>query len=472
MKKYVALICLLFSACFFLIHPDSLIAQSGPFTVKVRVLTRDLTPLENAKVVLASNDRFLDIDIQTTDGSGIAKLTAKYGGEYSLDIFRDTYVSVHTSYHINKYGEETEFSLVYDLEKKMEADEKISTSFLITVKGKDETGNIKPVMGARIHTLIGNYTTDGSGFANISHTLSKGYDFPYYVEADGYKPANGVLIIDEGKSMYWTNRKPDNIEIILDPIGEEDYGKLKAGTFTLNVLVLSSENDSPVADALVDLKMRQLYEGKSEFSSVRTDSKGIAKFDGVLTTLIQNELYVSGTHKDFDEKWSDLTKDFFRDVTEKEFTFTLYLNPKTIGTKKFALESVDYGNKLEPHQGDYVDLKTWRRVYLFEGPDNNTTVEFTNLSESFPKGIDPGDNIYLKAVKKVNGRMPMDQVKAKAVWEGPLHYASDFYDISESGTTIQVPPEIYYDVIKLVIHVRDNIYDRLGWIIATYKKQK
>lgn len=471
MKKYSTITGLIFLTFISLLSSNFIFAQSGPFTVNVKVVTKDYKPLENAKVVLASNNHFSDIDIKTTDASGKVQLTAKYGGDYELDIHREAYVSSYTNFNINKYGDEKEFSLVFDLEKKSDEGKKVTSSTYFTIKGKDKNGNISPVSGANIHTIFGTFATNGSGFLSISHTLGKGDEFPYYVEADGFQPKNGALIIDETKIIYWSNNEPDKIEIILDPINEEDYGKLKSGKFALNVLVLNSENESPIPDAVVDLKMRKPYDGKTTFSSLRADPKGIARFEGVNTDLIQNELYVAGTHDNFEEKWSDVTSSFFSDLSAKEFTFTLYLNPKSQSTKQYILESIEC-KKLSFQQDDFIDTKTWRREYKFSLPQENTTVEFTNLSDAFPKGIDPNDNITLKAAKKVIGPMKMEKVIAQAVWRGELHYQSDFFDINESGTTIQVPPVIYDKTIQLVMYIKDSIYDFYNWIVVTYRISK
>lgn len=472
MKKCFTLSGLIFFAFIFLFPSNCIFAQPGPFTINVIVNSKDNLPLENAKVILASNDHFSDIQIKTTDASGKVQLTAKYGGAYELDIYRDTYVSKHTNFNINKYGDEKQFFLVYELDKKYTTEKKVTSSTYFVIKGKDENGNINPIKGAIVYTLFGNFVTDYNGFVNASHTMGKGDEFPYYIEADGFQPVNGISVIDEEKIIYWSNNKPDKVEIILNPIKEEDYGKLKSGQFVLNVLVLNSENDTPIPEAMVDLKMRKPYEGKTTFSMLRTDSKGIARFEGVHSALIQNELYVTGTHDNFEEKWSDVTPTFFSDLSAKEFLFTLYLNSKSQSTKKYVLEDVKCGNEREPRKDDHIDQKTWSREYKYGDPKNNTKVEFNNLGESFPKGINPNDNLTLKIQKKLIGPLKLENVKVKAVWATQLNRIGSPFDISESGTTLQVPPEIYDEILRLIIYIEDPYDFMLGWMVVTYKIQK
>lgn len=309
------------------------------------VLGRDKAPLYEAKVSAGDN-----VFVTNTDGKV----------EYK-DRLHNTIITVSASGYqtrkvdLRKYPPGTFVPVVLT---KLAA-----VTQALHVYVRDKKGN--PVAGAAVTVLPGvSGVTDGNGYAIAGHKQQPGEYIEIIVSANGYKDQQKRILVGVKQGNAIT--QPEDVATFVLEKGDNDRN-----IYNLIIEVLDDENNEPVKGAAVKV---QLSDGASFSGS--TNSKGEATFTDADFGFQGTTARVMVTHKDYKEKWSDITGDL---MTAKDMDIRRFL--------------VHLTKKEDTHD---IISGTWN--WVSGGPNGVPTMQL-NLTE----GNVSGGCVYGSAVTKITG---------------------------------------------------------------------
>ncbi len=365
-------------------------AAAPKFTVIVTVTSEKGVPLENARVFLASNEKFFDIDLKRTKGDGRAELAGRFGGVYELTVSRECFKRVVKVITINKYGDQTVFeeSVVlkqtcYTLTPRPSPNS-FKREVLITVRGKDNEGNVAPLKDAIVDTPDGTLATDGDGKAKYRHGY-KPTDMIYFAaSAEGYVTKQESVMVGS-KAVY----EPDTVEFLLPAVPYE--------TVPLEVLVLDWESKKPVGMALVTIQLLKPVkvdgQTKTVWSAEHSDAAGYARFTDATGKSIPVELATSNEFRavvvkeGYAETWSDISSALL--VPSKEpRVFTVWIKPEKnalTNAPGWKLESVT-PNPEKRYGVAVTDIEATKTSFAARFRDAKFTVSIDELPEFIKDG--------------------------------------------------------------------------------------
>ncbi|MCJ7587860.1 MAG: hypothetical protein MUQ00_08190 [Candidatus Aminicenantes bacterium] len=306
----------------------------GKFTVEITVTGDDNgLPLKDTKVILASKESFWDIDLKYTGADGIARLEARYGGNYEIILYHAYYRRVFKDFKINKYGDMKNFSLSFVLERQFSETQlsKQDRQVNITVKGKDYDGSIKPLRGATVYCPGTVVTTDANGKAIFKHGYPLTTLIYFSATAPGYVPKEDGIMVGTKPAMIY---EPDPLEIILE---KEPLTKTQ-----LKVLVLDYKTDKPIEGASVSLDFKKPIkingQTKTMWSADITDAAGYADFTdaterAILVEYINtNDFAVTVSKDKYKKTQSDIPKELLTPSVETRI-YTVWLTPEEVNPR-------------------------------------------------------------------------------------------------------------------------------------------
>lgn len=180
----------------------------------------------------------------------------------------------------------------------------------VTVRDK----NRKPVPNASVTVTPGqSAVTDGSGIGRAMHKQQPGEYVVVRVAAAGYKTQQQRVLVGVAQGNAIT-RPEDAVNFVLEK------GENETGVFRIIVEVLDEDSNDPVKGANVTLR---LSDGSEQSGS--TNSKG----ELLLTDMEYGYEGTTGrvmvTHKDYREKWSDITADLMTAKDRDDRRFLVYV---------------------------------------------------------------------------------------------------------------------------------------------------
>lgn len=301
-------------------------AQSK-FKVKVTVTNASNgKPIANATVKLKSNENFFDTDIKTTDANGVAVLNAQFGGSYQLSATYSCMKREAKTININKYGD-SEFSDALALEQdcKDKVSEKLDKEIIITVKGKDNEGNIKLLKDATVFTPSGTMATDKNGVVKFKHGYPLATLIYFAAEADGFLPKEDGVTVGTKPAMIYN---PDQLELILDAI--------PYSTLPFIVTVLDAKTEQPVNEADVVILYKNGQGEIMDNTNIYSDLKGEAHFTEQQSLPFELINKYSLSVKVVKDKYQNYSSDIPKELlipSKDPRLYTAYIKQEEVETK-------------------------------------------------------------------------------------------------------------------------------------------
>jgi len=177
----------------------------------------------------------------------------------------------------------------------------------------------KPVANASVTVMSGQSgTTNNEGHAIAGHRQLAGDYADIIVMAEGYKRYRGPVLIGETQRLQGS---------ILTP-GQKTYVYLEKGTNNYNVTaiiveVLDDESNEPVYQASVTMTLSDNTEYKDQ-----TNDKGEVRFSDTDIGFEGTRARVVVKHKEYAEKWSDITEDLTSSTSPDDRRFLVYIKRK------------------------------------------------------------------------------------------------------------------------------------------------
>lgn len=186
----------------------------------------------------------------------------------------------------------------------------------INIYVKDK--NNKPVANAAISVMPGvSAVTDASGYAATTHKQQPGEYVVIRVQAKGYKTQQQRVLVGVGQGTAVT-RADDVARFVLEK------GENETAVYRIVVEVLDEDSNEPVKGAAVKL---QLSDGTSQEGS--TNGKGELLFTDMEYGYEGTTGRVMVTHKDYTEKWSDITADLMTAKDRDDRRFVVFVKRKS-----------------------------------------------------------------------------------------------------------------------------------------------
>ena len=254
--------------------------------------------------------------------------------------------------------------------------------------------------------------------------------------------------------------------------------------FTLRVMVLNAEDNLPLKNSNVDLKMRNEYEGKLVYGSGITDEKGEVKFRDVPLEIMQNQPFIAAVKDGFKEKWSDLNQEFIEKHLGEEAIFTVYLSPENYSyiLKEVATDTYKKEGNVITKTEFSIDYSKW-------DASRKDKLKFV-ITKAPPPGINPGDEFTVSVSAqsqnpgldyvfgpywKCECNLPTglyvkpQNVRIGRVFDG-TNYTGDVINSAEENFVIKVPEfnssqislhfKIYFGVGASSYYWMDYIYEK------------
>ncbi len=265
------------------------------FKYTIIVLGKNDAPLYDAKIT-GGNKEF------TTDHSGQVKYTSA----------TSTYVTVTAAgYHPAKinllsYPPGTPVTV------KLTRRPPVTSVLHVYVKDK----NNKPVSNATVLVLPGiSAVTNASGYAKAQHKEQPGEYIVVQVSAKDYKDQQQQVLVGAGQANAIT-RADDQVTFIMGK------GENQRRLDNITIEVLDQESDKPVPGAKVNIS---LTDGTNQTATTNSSGDAVFKdfeygYDGKGRVMV--------SHKDYTEKWSDITEDLMTGTDRSDRRFVVFLAPK------------------------------------------------------------------------------------------------------------------------------------------------
>lgn len=360
------------------------------FKVIVTVTSDKGVPVDNAGIYLANTEKFSDIEFKRTDGNGRAELTGKYGGVYEMTVSRECFKRFETRITIDKYGDQKVFEEAVVLKQTCYAltprpsPNSFKREVLITVRGKDNEGNVAPLKGALVDTPDGPLVTGPDGTARYKHGFKPTEMIYFAAFAEGYVTRQESVMVGS-KAVY----EPDTVEFLLPAVPYE--------TVPLEVLVLDWESKKPVTMALVTIQLLKPVkvdgQTKTIWSSEHSDANGYARFTDATGKSIPVELATSNEFRavvakeGFAEAWSDISSELL--VPSKQpRVFTVWIKPeKSVSTNApgWKLESVT-PNPVKRYGEAVTDIEVTKNSFAGRLRESRFTVSIDDLPDFIRDG--------------------------------------------------------------------------------------